>query len=211
MKHARLVLALSVAAAMCLTLRASRAGGEQPYAYAPVPRSQIAPVPTPEGGQQARAVLDTTTPASGAASPSAAPPRPPSARTAATGGPSRPDDTHVGVSEPRIAATAATPAPSAPSGSGSMAAGPAIRGVASWWDSWGHGLYAAAGPRLRVGQWLGEIVTVCSVDTGRCLAVPITTSCQCLGTRLVDLSLDTILGLGLDPARGVFEVEVVVP
>ena len=189
-EQALLILVLLAIVAAWLLARPADAE-QQPDVVTPA--SMIHAWPTPSGTAQARSVEV----------PPALPPRSPPAT------PPRPDDTHVGVSEPSIAATTVTPAPSASSGSGSMAAG--LRGVASWWNSWGHGLYAAAGPALRVGHWLGETVTVCSTDTGKCIPVPITTSCQCYGSRLIDLSLDTIYALGLSPSRGVFRVQVMAP
>jgi rare lipoprotein A (peptidoglycan hydrolase) len=51
-------------------------------------------------------------------------------------------------------------------------------------------------------------VTVCA---SRCIALRITDWCQCLGTRVLDLSLGAVSELGLDPSRGLFDVEVALP
>jgi len=83
----------------------------------------------------------------------------------------------------------------------------ALSGQATWWDSWGHGLYAAAGPRLRaaMGAYLGRIVTVCAAT---CVRVTLTTSCACQpDTRLIDLSLDAFSQLAA-PGRGIIPVIV---
>jgi rare lipoprotein A (peptidoglycan hydrolase) len=83
-----------------------------------------------------------------------------------------------------------------------------IVGIASWYATGGPGIYAAAGPPLRRGNWRGETVTVCA---WRCVALQLADWCQCLGTRVLDLSIDTVRALGLDPSRGLYRVEVTVP
>ena len=83
-----------------------------------------------------------------------------------------------------------------------------IKGSATWWDSWGHGFYAAAGPKIRAAypDYLGHWVTACSA--GRCVRVKLTTSCACQpDTRLIDLSLDAFSRLAA-PSRGIVEVVV---
>lgn len=85
------------------------------------------------------------------------------------------------------------------------------RGIASWFASYGSGLYAAAGPALRTGQWRGRTVTVCA--NGRCVSgVRLIDWCQCLKgqgnrERLVDLSRDAFSRLA-DPSLGLVTVEV---
>lgn len=86
------------------------------------------------------------------------------------------------------------------------------QGIASWFASHGPGLYAAAGPGLRVGKWRGRVVTVCTSE-GRCLGgVRIIDWCQCLKgqgnrERLVDLSRDAFARLA-EPSLGLLSVEV---
>lgn len=73
-----------------------------------------------------------------------------------------------------------------------------VQGTASWYWN-GPGLYAAAGPALRVGAWRGRLVTVCAAAksgvVSRCLHVRLTDACQCYGTRLLDLSRDAFARL----------------
>ncbi len=82
-----------------------------------------------------------------------------------------------------------------------------LSGVASWWASFGPGIYAAlpgyvAGTRVRIRVWSGELY----VDT------PVITSCGCfVGTpqeRIVDLSPGILRALGLDPSRGLYPVAI---
>ena len=70
-------------------------------------------------------------------------------------------------------------------------------GQASWYCKAGTsachyqysgGLYAAAGPALRVGDWRGRTVTVCSGS--RCVNVKLIDWCQCYGSRVIDLYSD---------------------
>lgn len=84
----------------------------------------------------------------------------------------------------------------------------AIKGTATWWNSWGKGLYAAAGPKLRalMPDYLGRYVTACA--RGRCVRVRLTTSCACQpSSRIIDLSLDAFSWLA-DPSLGVLDVVV---
>ena len=84
----------------------------------------------------------------------------------------------------------------------------ALRWQATWWDSWGHGFYAAAGPKLRAlyPDYLGKWVTACAGS--RCVRVRLTTSCACQpDSRIIDLSLDAFSRLA-DPSLGVLEVTV---
>jgi hypothetical protein len=70
-------------------------------------------------------------------------------------------------------------------------------GTASWYCKAGEsachykysgGLYAAAGPALRVGDWRGRSVRVCS--SGNCVWVTLIDWCQCYGSRIIDLYSD---------------------
>jgi hypothetical protein len=84
-----------------------------------------------------------------------------------------------------------------------------LAGVATWWDSFGHGMYAAAGPKLRAllgPGYVGEWVTACS--GGRCVRVKLITSCACQpDTRLIDLSADAFSQLA-PLSVGVIPIEV---
>lgn len=72
-----------------------------------------------------------------------------------------------------------------------------VSGSASWYCKTGvsschyahsSGLYAAAGPALRVGDWRGRRVQVCAGS--RCVTVTLIDWCQCYGTRVIDLYSD---------------------
>ena len=60
----------------------------------------------------------------------------------------------------------------------------------------GHsgGLYAAAGSELRIGNWRGRYVRVCS--GGRCVVVRLIDTCACGGSRVIDLYSDAFRRLG---------------
>jgi hypothetical protein len=68
-----------------------------------------------------------------------------------------------------------------------------VSGRAAWYCSNGSGcpagysggLYAAAGPELRVGNWRGRTVTVCG--SGNCINVKLVDWCACGGARVIDL------------------------
>ena len=208
MRHARFALALSLVAAMCLTLRASHATGDQPYAYAPIPRPEIHPVPA-----------DAISPVTGSVKGSL----PVSAVDEEGAGPipdavSRPQGHHLADATPTpspVHSLAPRPTQSVPSvDAGRVSASLVLTGIASWYATGGPGIYGAAGPALRQGNWRGSVVTVC-VMGGRCLALRLSDWCQCLlgqaNERIVDLSLDVVRALGLDPARGLYEVEVMMP
>jgi rare lipoprotein A (peptidoglycan hydrolase) len=68
-----------------------------------------------------------------------------------------------------------------------------VNGRAAWYCNNGSGcpagysggLYAAAGPALRVGNWRGRIVTVCG--NGNCVNVKLVDWCACGGARVIDL------------------------
>jgi rare lipoprotein A (peptidoglycan hydrolase) len=72
------------------------------------------------------------------------------------------------------------------------------RGTASWYCKSGvsechyqysGGMYAAAGPALRVGDWRGRTVLACA--SGRCVYVRLVDWCECpSGNRVIDLYSD---------------------
>ena len=77
-------------------------------------------------------------------------------------------------------------APSPSGDSASQGGAPrALSGTASWYPA--DGLIAAAGPRLRVGNWRGRLITFTA--GGRAVRVRLADWCACPG-RLVDLSDD---------------------
>ena len=61
-------------------------------------------------------------------------------------------------------------------------------GVSSCHVGYSGGLYAAAGPALRVGNWRGRTVTVCG--SGSCVNVKLIDSCACGSGRVIDLYSD---------------------
>jgi rare lipoprotein A (peptidoglycan hydrolase) len=72
-----------------------------------------------------------------------------------------------------------------------------VRGTASWYCKAGvsachyaypGGLYAAAGPALRVGSWRGRTVTVCG--SGNCVNVKLIDWCACGSGGVIDLYSD---------------------
>jgi len=67
------------------------------------------------------------------------------------------------------------------------------------------GLYAAAGPALRVGDWRGRRVQVCR--SGNCVTVTLIDWCGCHGSRVIDLYSDAFKRLGPTSA-GVISVTV---
>jgi len=68
-----------------------------------------------------------------------------------------------------------------------------VNGRAAWYCNNGTGcpagysggLYAAAGPALRVGNWRGRTVSVCG--NGNCINVKLVDWCACGGARVIDL------------------------
>ena len=88
-----------------------------------------------------------------------------------------------------------------------LAQGSAMQsGLATWYDT--PGLTAAAGPRLRHGDWRGSFVRVCA---GKCVTVQLTDWCAC-GDRggqptLLDLSATAFKRLA-PLSRGIVAVEV---
>ena len=88
-----------------------------------------------------------------------------------------------------------------------------VSGTASWFCGGGSActrgyppgqLVAAAGPALRVGDWRGRIVKVCS--SGRCVRVALVDFCAC-PRRVIDLYRSAFSRLA-SPSRGVLRVEV---
>jgi hypothetical protein len=70
-------------------------------------------------------------------------------------------------------------------------------GPASWYcktgvsichHAYSGGMYAAAGPKLRVGNWRGRVVRVCG--SGSCVTVKLIDWCACGGGRVIDLYSD---------------------
>jgi rare lipoprotein A (peptidoglycan hydrolase) len=61
-------------------------------------------------------------------------------------------------------------------------------GVSACHADYGGGMYAAAGPELRVGAWRGRIVQVCG--GGRCINVKLVDWCACGGNHIIDLYSD---------------------
>jgi hypothetical protein len=60
-----------------------------------------------------------------------------------------------------------------------------LRGVSVCHNAHSGGLYAAAGPGLRVGDWRGRRVQVCG--SGSCVVVTLIDWCACGGNHLIDL------------------------
>ena len=63
------------------------------------------------------------------------------------------------------------------------------------------GLYAAAGPALRVGHWRGRTVTV--RGNGKSVTVKLIDWCACPGGRVIDLYSDAFTRLAPLSAGGV--------
>ncbi len=66
------------------------------------------------------------------------------------------------------------------------------------------GMYAAAGPELRVGNWRGRVVRVCG--NGRCVNVKLIDWCACGGSHIIDLYSDAFRQLA--PGAGGVRVTV---
>jgi hypothetical protein len=60
-----------------------------------------------------------------------------------------------------------------------------LNGVSACHRDRGSGMYAAAGPELRVGDWRGRKVSVCRGDD--CVRVTLIDWCACPGDRVIDL------------------------
>ncbi len=95
----------------------------------------------------------------------------------------------------------------------------AVTGTASWYCLPGRsactkgyaasGLFAAAGPALRVGAWRGRMVSVC-VTVGNCLSIRLVDTCQCYGSggRIIDLYASVWAALGVPLSAGLVKVTV---
>ena len=76
-----------------------------------------------------------------------------------------------------------------------------VSGRAAWYCNNGSGcpagysggMYAAAGPGLRVGNWRGRTVNVCG--NGNCINVTLVDWCACGGAREIDLFADAFARL----------------
>ncbi|MEP6638461.1 MAG: hypothetical protein ABJC39_03860 [Chloroflexota bacterium] len=86
-------------------------------------------------------------------------------------------------------------------------------GTATWYCKTGvsvctsgypGGMYAAAGPALRVGAWRGRVVHVCG--GGRCVNVKLIDWCACGGSHIIDLYSDAFRQLA--PGAGGLRVTV---
>jgi rare lipoprotein A (peptidoglycan hydrolase) len=66
-------------------------------------------------------------------------------------------------------------------------------GVSACHYSYPSGLYAAAGPELRVGNWRGRHVRVCG--NGNCVNVTLIDWCACGGNHIIDLYSDAFVHL----------------
>jgi rare lipoprotein A (peptidoglycan hydrolase) len=78
-------------------------------------------------------------------------------------------------------------------------------GVASWFNSYGPGLYAAVNS-YRFGDPRYS-VRVCLQDGSKCVTVVVRDYCQCPGNRIIDLSRDAFSRLA-DPSVGLVPVTV---
>ena len=66
-------------------------------------------------------------------------------------------------------------------------------GVSACHHAYPGGLYAAAGPELRVGSWRGRHVRVCG--NGHCVNVTLIDWCACGGNHVIDLYSDAFTRL----------------
>lgn len=80
-----------------------------------------------------------------------------------------------------------------------------VPGVSACHRDYGAGLYAAAGPELRVGDWRGRKVMVCAGDD--CVRVTLVDWCACPGDRVVDLYGDAFRRLA-PLSEGILRVSV---
>ena len=89
------------------------------------------------------------------------------------------------------------PTPKPKAATRAVGTGHSVRGTASWYCKAGvsachyaysGGMYAAAGPALRVGNWRGRTVTVCG--SGSCVNVKLIDWCACGSGRAIDLYSD---------------------
>ena len=122
------------------------------------------------------------------------------------------DAARARLARPTAAAEAPTPKPKAepkaPVGkirSRGDATWYCVAGVSPCHRDYSGGLYAAAGSELRVGDWRGRTVTVCS--GGACVPVTLVDWCACAGDRVIDLYGDAFRRLA-PLGAGVLEVSV---
>ena len=69
-----------------------------------------------------------------------------------------------------------------------------LTGVSACHQSYPGGMYAAAGPELRVGAWRGRQVRVCAGTD--CIWVRLIDWCACGGSHVIDLYSDAFKRLG---------------
>jgi hypothetical protein len=74
-------------------------------------------------------------------------------------------------------------------------------GVSVCHHSYPGGMYAAAGPELRVGAWRGRAVRVCG--SGSCIQVRLIDWCACGGNHIIDLYSDAFRRLAPLSAGGI--------
>jgi hypothetical protein len=96
------------------------------------------------------------------------------------------------------------PAPKTTSGAGpKVGSSHSVRGIATWYCKTGvsvctsgypGGMYAAAGAPLRVGNWRGRYVKVCT--SSRCITVKLIDWCACGNGHIIDLYSDAFSRLG---------------
>jgi hypothetical protein len=119
----------------------------------------------------------------------------------------RANETPNPSSKRRVALPPATAKPSPASIVLAARSGTRVAGTASWWASFGPGIYAAL-----PGYVAGTHVTIRVCAGDRCVDAPVITSCQCfVGTpreRIVDVSPGILRALGLDPGSGLFPVTI---
>ena len=80
-----------------------------------------------------------------------------------------------------------------------------VTGVSRCHHAKSGGLYAAAGSELRIGDWRGRRVQVCS--GGECVTVQLIDWCACKGERVIDLYGDAFRRLA-PLGTGVIKVKV---
>jgi len=123
-----------------------------------------------------------------------------------------PDRTRTGApSDPAIVPATAS-ADVRPVGAPSPRPSPEL-GVASWYGG-SRGWHGVPHVALPSGRWTGEIgahAVVCVFEGGRsrCATLPVV-DCLCGGIpgRIVDLSIEAVALLGLDPSRGLWRASV---
>lgn len=193
MTRALEALALGIVMALLTGILLDRPASATPPS-APDPEPSWQPVPTLTEAPQTGSPAASSAGSVGGASSPAAPSTEPTASAA-----SMPETTPGAV------------APSAAPG-----ATRSVTGLASWYCRVGvsactrgypaSGLYAAAGPALRVGNWRGRWVTVTA--NGRSVRARLSDWCACPGGRVIDLYASIVNALGLSLSRGIYTVRV---